>query len=324
MKFKVKKIVKMKKKDWSGLTHNGEHLFSVRNGSFQINKMTMDGALLRELRGDGWDDVEDIVHVSDCKFLLVEEKKMNLALIHFCDKTKKVDKSKARVVNFGKAAGNRGLEGLAIDHETGDIFVGKEKRPAIWKINKSVFDGLEAFTIDDSVGEKGKNIDEDVKQVQLRLNRLGELPKILFVPGRINRATIDAIERLQKKIGFSSPDGRVDPNGRTHDALMGRGWKRPVAFVDVTRKFLNKGRVKDLSGLHVSDGKMFILSHESKEVVICNLCSGEELCSIKLVKGENGLKADIPQAEGITTKDGKLFIVSEGNPNKLYIFEREE
>ncbi len=70
-----------------------------------------------------------------------------------------------------------------------------------------------------SVGAGGKNKPEDVETVQAYLNRNGAG---IGVDGKCGPQTINAIKAFQKSIGFSVPDGRVDPGGKTEAALNGQ------------------------------------------------------------------------------------------------------
>lgn len=72
-----------------------------------------------------------------------------------------------------------------------------------------------------SVGENARNIESDVKKIQLALNNFiksNELKPLdlLYNDGIAGRKTKYAIREFQRKIvGMSYPDGRVDPNGKT-------------------------------------------------------------------------------------------------------------
>ncbi len=70
-----------------------------------------------------------------------------------------------------------------------------------------------------SVGKGGANERRDVKLVQIYLNSfitLDPSKKPIAEDGLIGKNTIDAIKDFQRKsAGMSSPDGRVDPNGKT-------------------------------------------------------------------------------------------------------------
>ncbi len=77
------------------------------------------------------------------------------------------------------------------------------------------------FELSASVGRGGKNLDEDVQQVQSALNR--RLGAKLDVNGRCGQDTIEAIMDLQRALGQSRPDGRVEPGRGTARALTGSG-----------------------------------------------------------------------------------------------------
>ncbi|WP_299731353.1 SdiA-regulated domain-containing protein [uncultured Endozoicomonas sp.] len=78
----------------------------------------------------------------------------------------------------------------------------------------------------------------------------------------------------------------------------------------------------DLSGLHYDQksGHLLVLSHESRLLTEVN-SNGEQLSFLELDTGWHGLKAFIPQAEGVTMDDdGNIYILSE--PNLFYKFSR--
>lgn len=72
-----------------------------------------------------------------------------------------------------------------------------------------------------SVGQGGANRKEDVRAVQASLNRHDLTPlATLSTDGRSGPMTIRAIRHFQtRRLQISSPDGRVDPGGRTLRAL---------------------------------------------------------------------------------------------------------
>ena len=75
-----------------------------------------------------------------------------------------------------------------------------------------------------SVGYQGENKASDVKLVQQLLNQhpsAADAP-LLDVDGLIGSKTINRIKDFQKTIvNMANPDGRVDPNGKTFNALAG-------------------------------------------------------------------------------------------------------
>ena len=80
--------------------------------------------------------------------------------------------------------------------------------------------GVRPFEIGDSVGQGGKNEQEDVQQVQIALNRKGAK---LDVDGKIGSGTVRAIKAYQQRIGIAYPDGLVEVGKKTATALAGSG-----------------------------------------------------------------------------------------------------
>lgn len=80
--------------------------------------------------------------------------------------------------------------------------------------------------------------------------------------------------------------------------------------------------VRDLSSLHYDSrtGHLLALSDESRLVVELAQ-DGKPISSLSLLRGQQGLKASVPQAEGITVDDqGRLYLISE--PNLFYVFSK--
>jgi len=77
------------------------------------------------------------------------------------------------------------------------------------------------FALSAAVGRGGKNLEDDVKAVQMALNRRAGAG--LDVNGRCDPATIEAIVQFQRALGQSKPDGRVDPGRGTARALAAPG-----------------------------------------------------------------------------------------------------
>ena len=98
--------------------------------------------------------------------------------------------------------------------------------------------------IEGSVGQDGDNLEADVRLVQQLLNRqdLAPLAK-LKEDGRIGPNTIEAIRHFQTRcLGMNSPDGRVDPDGRTFRRLSGGGGERGTGENAETRKVDREAR----------------------------------------------------------------------------------
>lgn len=92
--------------------------------------------------------------------------------------------------------------------------------------------------IEGSVGQNGDNLQNDVRLVQELLNRHDLAPlATLKEDGRIGSATIEAIRHFQTRyLGLTSPDGRVDVDGRTFRKLNSGTTERGRGENQETRK----------------------------------------------------------------------------------------
>jgi uncharacterized protein YjiK len=82
--------------------------------------------------------------------------------------------------------------------------------------------------------------------------------------------------------------------------------------------------VRDLSSLQYDErsGHLLALSDESRLVLELS-ADGEPISSLSLLRGMQGLRRSVPQAEGIAMDDqGTLYLVSE--PNLFYVFKKRE
>lgn len=80
--------------------------------------------------------------------------------------------------------------------------------------------------------------------------------------------------------------------------------------------------VRDLSSLQYDErsGHLLALSDESRLVLELS-ADGEPISSLSLLRGMQGLRRSVPQAEGIAMDDqGTLYVVSE--PNLFYVFRK--
>lgn len=93
-------------------------------------------------------------------------------------------------------------------------------------------------SIEGSVGQGGDNLEKDVRLVQGLLNRqdLTPLSKIAE-DGRSGSQTVEAIRHFQgRKLNMQSPDGRVDPDGKTFRTLNTGSTDRGTGENTETRK----------------------------------------------------------------------------------------
>lgn len=101
-----------------------------------------------------------------------------------------------------------------------------------------------------SVGKHGVNRADDVRTIQMLLNKHRRaVDGPVAITGTANQETISAIEEFQKRVvKLINPDGRVDPQGRTLRALdVGPSALSGAAWWHANQsKFPNSSRVDDL------------------------------------------------------------------------------
>jgi LysM repeat protein/peptidoglycan hydrolase-like protein with peptidoglycan-binding domain len=111
------------------------------------------------------------------------------------------------------------------------------------------FSNLENRTLGASVGQGGKNASADVELVQRLLNAHRPVPLMpLPVTGVADSRLVAGILDFQRSAGLSSPDGRVDPGGRTFELLSafgaahpgGAGGAPPVSLANAHQATLKK------------------------------------------------------------------------------------
>jgi peptidoglycan hydrolase-like protein with peptidoglycan-binding domain len=92
--------------------------------------------------------------------------------------------------------------------------------------------------IQGSVGQNGDNLERDVRVVQQLLNRQDLAPlKRISEDGRVGSLTVEAIRHFQTRyLGMNSPDGRVDPDGKTMRKLSSGTTERGTGESPETRK----------------------------------------------------------------------------------------
>lgn len=125
----------------SGLTYRASSntLFMVVNNPEKILELSLDGKVLRSISLTGFEDTEGIAHIEGQKFAILEERRSAVNFITISRDTRDIKKSDTNSFTlniFPNSEKNQGLEGISIDHATGDIYLVKEKSPrALYKIS---------------------------------------------------------------------------------------------------------------------------------------------------------------------------------------------
>lgn len=114
-------------------------LFLVGNNPEIILELSLDGKVLRTITLTGFEDTEGIAYVGGQKFVILEERRSTVNFVSIPSDVSHIDKSEANSFSlniFTNSKKNLRLEGITIDHATGDIYLVKEKSPrALYKIS---------------------------------------------------------------------------------------------------------------------------------------------------------------------------------------------
>lgn len=121
----------------SALTYDPDRntLFSVTNKRPHLLELSLDGRVLRKIPLIGFHDTEAIEYISRGRYVISDERRQRLHLVHVDDDTFEIDAASSQYLSlgFGKN-GNLGFEGLAWDHREGRLFVAREKPVHILEI----------------------------------------------------------------------------------------------------------------------------------------------------------------------------------------------
>jgi len=116
----------------SGLTYNRQTgtIFLILNGPTRVLELSRAGDRLRTIELEGFDDTEDIVHLGDSRFAVIEERRRTLVVIDITTDTAAVTYNPARrYLVEPEETGNKGLEGLGFDPRSQEFYATREKRP---------------------------------------------------------------------------------------------------------------------------------------------------------------------------------------------------
>lgn len=121
------------KRNFSGLTWNPDTrtLFGVTNNKPRVVELTRNGVLLRRIRLHGFEDTEAIEYIGGGRYVVAEERKQKLSVISidmWTDEIMAHDVRQSIVLGEGDV-GNQGVEGLALDRQTGALWAVKEYLP---------------------------------------------------------------------------------------------------------------------------------------------------------------------------------------------------
>lgn len=125
----------------SGLTYSPvtNTLFMVVNNPETLYELSLSGEVLRMIILQGFEDTEGVAHIEGNRFAVLEERRSEINFIDINPETlvvKKSDSDRFALNIFTSSEKNLRLEGISIDHSTGDIYLVKEKSPrALYKVS---------------------------------------------------------------------------------------------------------------------------------------------------------------------------------------------
>jgi uncharacterized protein YjiK len=106
-------------------------LFVVLDAPCQLVEIGLDSKVLRTISLEGFEDTEDVVHIGEDLYAVVEEGRATVCQFPITADTKRVDYGAASTVRMhgGSRLGNSGFEGLAFSPAEHRYFIVKEKDP---------------------------------------------------------------------------------------------------------------------------------------------------------------------------------------------------
>jgi uncharacterized protein YjiK len=117
----------------SGLTYNPDTntLFAVINDPEMILEMNLQGDVLRQITTTGFKDTEGLTYLGEGRFALTEESRRSIVFIDSLEGVENLERNSFRsiAVPFAFSKRNRGFEGIAVDHQSGSLYVVNEKQP---------------------------------------------------------------------------------------------------------------------------------------------------------------------------------------------------
>ena len=118
--------------DASGLTYHAPSntLFAVLNQEPVIVQLSLEGEILQKIRVEGVTDMEDIAHIRDQMFVLVDEHQNRLFLVDLTRAKGHFDVRGSNQIALGfDRNGNKNFEGVSWDHDNHRLIVAKERDP---------------------------------------------------------------------------------------------------------------------------------------------------------------------------------------------------
>ncbi|MDX9814327.1 MAG: SdiA-regulated domain-containing protein [Sulfurimonas sp.] len=130
--YKTKTIDSIKK-NLSGVTYNenSDTLFVITNSPKMVYELDKNGDLLRTIKLDGFSDTEDLTHIKDELFAIVDERLSSIVVVLVPQEATTIYKNE-HIKKFKldvKIFENFGLEGISYDKDKDKFYVVNERSP---------------------------------------------------------------------------------------------------------------------------------------------------------------------------------------------------
>lgn len=119
-------------KNLSGVTWNPNTgtLFAVTNSPQAIYELTPGGSVLRRITLEGFSDTEDITHIEDDRFAVIEERRGLIRVLRIAPQTTHVRADDCRSIDLGsRHEDNKGFESLFFDPSSRRLLTMRELPP---------------------------------------------------------------------------------------------------------------------------------------------------------------------------------------------------
>ena len=116
----------------SGITYcpDSDSFFVVINNPTQLLELNRQLELVRTIELEGFSDTEGVAYAGPGQLIIADERKQTVALANIDKGTRTLVKSElAQITLNTNGEGNKGFEGIAVDHENKTVYAVRERDP---------------------------------------------------------------------------------------------------------------------------------------------------------------------------------------------------